>query len=384
VEGVGLQGAVRIRPRRLGRELTRVALVRDRGGVDRLELDIGLGLRSFALDVALSIGRETLVLVGPSGAGKTTVLRAVAGLQRPDRGRIALGGRAWYDGAARIDLPPELRSVGLVFQEYALFPHMTVRANVAFGGGGRRVDELLERFGIAALAGERPASLSGGERQRVALARALARDPSVLLLDEPLSALDAHTRGVVRAGLQDLLCELALPALMVTHDFRDAAALADRVGVVVGGTLRQLGTPAELVERPADAFVVSLTGGNLLPGTARPLRGGGSEVRLEGGALVRSDDRATGPVGVAVYPWEVTVESCAAANGAVNAIVAPVSALTQEGGRVRVRIGALTAESTLEDVERHGLRRGAPARACFPASAARLLAVDSAAISLHA
>jgi molybdate transport system ATP-binding protein len=353
--------------------------------MDRLELDVAFGLRSFALDVALSIGRETLALVGPSGAGKTTVLRAVAGLRRPDRGRIALGERAWFDGAAGVDLPPELRSVGLVFQEYALFPHMTVRANVAFGGGrGKRVDELLERFGIAALAGERPASLSGGERQRVALARALARDPSVLLLDEPLSALDAHTRGVVRAELQDLLAELALPALLVTHDFRDAAALADRVGVVVDGTLRQLGTPSELVERPADAFVVSLTGGNLLHGTARPLPGGGSEVRLQSGALVRSDDRATGAVGVAVYPWEITVESCAAANGAPNAIVAPVSSLTPEGGRVRVRIGSLTAESTLEEVERSGLRRGEPARASFASSSARLLALDGAVASLRA
>jgi molybdate transport system ATP-binding protein len=352
--------------------------------VERLELDIAFGLRSFALDLALSVGRETLALVGPSGAGKTTTLRAVAGLRRPDRGRIALGERAWYDGAAGVDLPPELRSVGLVFQEYALFPHMTVRANVAFGGRGKRVDELLERFGIAQLAGERPTALSGGERQRVALARALARDPSVLLLDEPLSALDAHTRGFVRAELQDLLAELALPTLLVTHDFRDAAALADRVGVVGDGTLRQIGTPAELVERPADAFVVSLTGGNLLHGTARPLPGGGSEVCLESGTVVRSDDRAAGPVGVAVYPWEITVESCAAANGATNAIVAPVSSLTPEGGRVRVRIGALTAESTLDDIARFGLRRGEPARACFSASSTRLLALEDAVVARHA
>ncbi|MEA2223666.1 MAG: molybdate transport system ATP-binding protein [Solirubrobacteraceae bacterium] len=358
--------------------------MRDGGPAERLELDIAFGLRSFSLDLALTVGRETLALVGPSGAGKTTALRAVAGLRRPDRGRITLGERAWYDGAAGIDLPPELRSVGLVFQEYALFPHMTVRANVAFGGRGKRVDELLERFGIAHLAGERPTTLSGGERQRVALARALARDPSVLLLDEPLSALDAHTRGIVRLELQDLLAELALPTLLVTHDFRDAAALADLVGVVVDGTLRQIGTAAELVERPADAFVVSLTGGNLLHGTARPLPGGGSEVRLDSGTLVRSDDRAAGPVGVAVYPWEISVGSCAAANGAVNAITAPVSSLTPEGGRVRVRIGALTAESTLDDIARFGLRRGEPARACFSASSARLLALDDAVVAARA
>ncbi|MGH2944265.1 MAG: hypothetical protein ACRDLN_15985, partial [Solirubrobacteraceae bacterium] len=189
---------------------------------------------------------------------------------------------------------------------------------------------------------------------------------------------------VVRAELQDLLAELALPSLLVTHDFRDAAALAERIGVVVDGTLRQLGTAAELVERPADAFVVSLTGGNLLHGTARPLPGGGSEVRLESGTVVRSEDHASGPVGVAVYPWEIAVESCAAGNGLPNAIVAPVSSLTPEGGRVRVRIGALTAESTVDDVRRLGLRRGEPARACFPASAARLLAIGAADVAMGA
>jgi molybdate transport system ATP-binding protein len=229
------------------------------------------------------------------------VLRAVAGLRTPDRGRIALGERAWFDASAGVDLPPEERSVGLVFQEYALFAHMTVRANVAFGGSAR-VDELLERFHIADLAAEKPAHLSGGERQRVALARALARDPSVLLLDEPLSALDAHTRGVVRGELQALLAALELPTLLVTHDFRDAAALADRIGVIVGGTLRQLGTAQELVGHPADAFVVSLTGGNLLRGTAIPRAGGGSDVRLDDGGFVCSDGRAVGRVAVAVYP----------------------------------------------------------------------------------
>ena len=344
--------------------------------MERLDLAIISGLRTFELDVELSIGGETVALVGPSGAGKTTVLRAIAGLRRPDRGRIALGNRAWFDATAGVDLPPERRSVGLVFQEYALFPHLTVRANVAFGGAAR-VDELLERFGIARLAGEKPATLSGGERQRVALARALARDPSVLLLDEPLSALDAHTRAAVRAQLQDLLGELALPALIVTHDFGDAAALADRIGVVIDGRMRQLGTAAELVERPADAFVVSLTGGNLLTGTALPRRGGGSEVVLDTGGVVYSDDDASGRVGVAVYPWEIAVgEPADAGDGAPNAIVAPVSSLTPEGGRVRVRMGPLTAECDNDDVQRLGLRRGDPAMASFPPAHARLIGLD--------
>jgi molybdate transport system ATP-binding protein len=342
--------------------------------VERLDLAIISGLRTFELDVELSVGRETVALVGPSGAGKTTVLRAIAGLRRPDRGRIALGDRAWFDATAGVDLPPERRSVGLVFQEYALFPHLTVRANVAFGGAAR-VDELLERFGIGRLAGVKPANLSGGERQRVALARALARDPKVLLLDEPLSALDAHTRAVVRGELQDLLGELGLPSLLVTHDFGDAAALADRIGVVIDGRLRQLGSAHELIEHPADAFVVSLTGGNLLTGTARSLRGGGSEVALDTGGVVCSDERADGRVSVAVYPWEITVRPGEEANGAVNEIIAPIASLTPAGGRVRVRMGPLTAECAHEDVERVGLRRGEQATASFAPADARLIAL---------
>ena len=269
--------AARVEPRRRprdrraarGAQRRGAALVQDPLLVENLELDIAVGLRSFELGVSLSIAAETVALVGPSGAGKTTVLRAIAGLRRPDRGRIALGGRVWFDAAAKVDLPPERRSVGLVFQEYALFPHMTVQANVAFGGASdARVRELLDRVQMAHLAGERPGGLSGGERQRVAVARALARNPQVLLLDEPLSALDAHTRTAVRGELQDVLGALALPTLLVTHDFRDAAALADRIGVIVDGRLRQEGTAAELVAHPADAFVASFTGGNLLPGRA--------------------------------------------------------------------------------------------------------------------
>ena len=174
---------------------------------------------------------------------------------------------------AGIFLKPDERRVGLVFQEYALFPHMNVRQNVAYGGRVR-VDEYLERFRISHLAKARVTELSGGERQRVALARALARDPGVLLLDEPLSALDAHTKVAVRGELQELLREFGLPTLLVTHDYEDAAALADKVGVLVDGSLRQLAAPQEMVAHPADGFVASFTGANLLHGIARPGRTG--------------------------------------------------------------------------------------------------------------
>jgi ABC-type sulfate/molybdate transport systems ATPase subunit len=336
--------------------------------VASLELDIAVALRSFELALELTVGGETVALVGPSGAGKTTVLRAIAGLRRPDRGRIALGDRPWFDAAAGVDLPPERRAVGLVFQEYALFPHMTVRANVAFGGTAR-VDELLERVRIAHLAGERPAALSGGERQRVALARALARDPDVLLLDEPLSALDTHTRAVVRAELQDVLASLALPTLLVTHDFGDAAALAARVGVLVDGRLRQTGAPADLLAHPADAFVASFTGGNLLPGRAD----GGREVALDAGGVVRAaQPAAAGRVGVAVYPWEIGVALEQPVDG-LNAIHGSVHGLSPEGSRVRLRIGDVVVERPAEEAERLGLRQDLPAWATFPPEAVRLV-----------
>ena len=232
-----------------------------------LAAEFTLPLRSFRLELALEV-EGTVALVGPSGAGKTSVLRAVAGLVRPASGRIALDDDVWFDAEANIFLKPDERRVGLVFQEYALFPHMSVRQNVAYGGRDR-VDEYLERFQISHLAKARPTELSGGERQRVALARALARNPGVLLFDEPLSALDAHTKVTVRGELQELLHEFGLPTLLVTHDYEDAAALADKVGVIVDGVLRQFATPTEMVAHPADGFVASFTGANLLSGIAR-------------------------------------------------------------------------------------------------------------------
>jgi len=314
-----------------------------------------------------------VALVGPSGAGKTTVLRAVAGLHRPSRGRIALGAETWFDAARRLDRPPDRRSVGLVFQEYALFPHLSVRANVAFGGR-ERVEELLARLRIAHLADEKPGRLSGGERQRVAVARALARDPAVLLLDEPLSALDAHTRAEVREQLADVLAELAIPTLMVTHDFTDAAALAQRVGVMLDGRLRQLGTPAELLARPADTFVASLTGGNLLVGEARPLAAGGSEVSLDGGLSVRSREREAGRVGVAIHPWHIVVASAPPADGAANALAGTIGAATLHGGRVRVRVGEVLAERPTDDPT--PLERGATAFAVFAPEDVRLIPLE--------
>ena len=343
--------------------------------METLHVDLDHALRSFRLSLALDVAAETVALVGPSGAGKTSVLRAIAGLLRPERGRIALEDETWLDTASRVDLPPERRRVGLVFQEYALFPHLSVRANVAFGGRDR-VDELLERFGIAALADARPGAISGGERQRVALARALARDPGVLLLDEPLSALDAHTRRRVRGELREVLGELGLPTLMVTHDFEDATSLADRVGVLVDGRLLQVGSPSELVASPADAFVAGFTGANLLRGVASASSNGLTEVALDAGFTAYSADEARGRVALAVYPWEISVAREAPDDSAVNHLRAPIASIVTLGNRARVRIGPVTAEVTTQSAERLGLREGEVVVASFKATGARLLSVE--------
>jgi molybdate transport system ATP-binding protein len=343
-----------------------------------LDVSFNHPLRSFGAAVDLSVEPgETFALVGPSGAGKTTVLRVVAGLLRPRSGRVVLGGTVWLDTVAGVCLEPDRRSVGLVFQEYALFPHLSVEGNVRFGGRGRS-SELMERFRIAHLATARPGELSGGERQRVGLARALARDPAVLLLDEPMAALDAHTRAGVRAELQELLRDLALPTILVTHDFEDASALADRVGVIAEGRLLQVGAPDELVAAPSDPFVASFTGGNLLHGFARPTREGLTEVVLDGGAVVFSTDSAEGRVGVVVYPWEVSIAHAAAADSALNHVSAPISSLTTIGNRVRVRVGPLVGEVTSTSAERLGLERGEIVVASFKATGARLVPLRDA------
>jgi molybdate transport system ATP-binding protein len=318
---------------------------------------VTLPLRAFELDLSLTVD-STVALVGPSGAGKSTVLNAIAGLVRPSGGSIRCGEETWFDKG--VFVAPERRSVGLVFQDYALFPHLTVRGNVEYA---RRhaADEYLERFGIAHLADARPTTLSGGERQRVALARALARDPAILLLDEPLAALDAHTRVEVRTELQQLLAGLEIPTLLVTHDFEDASALATEVGVIVDGRLRQQGRPADLVARPADPFVASFTGANLLP------------ARLDDGTVIRSADGDENATTLAVYPWDITVSTHPPDDSALNVVAGTITAITELGNRARVTIGPVSAEITAESLRRLGLETGRRAYATFKATGTRVV-----------
>ncbi len=228
-----------------------------------LEVNLRQRLGDLQIDVALSVGPGTVLIAGPNGAGKTTLLRLILGIARPDAGRVMVDGRALFDDRSGIDVPAESRGLAYVPQDYALFPHLDVERNVAFGVSGlsreersRRVGLWMARLGVAPLARRSPASLSGGERQRVALARALACEPKAILLDEPFASLDAEARRDLRVALRGWLHEWRLPAVIVSHDPADAA-VADRIAVLERGKLVQQGTLDELRARPATAYVAA-------------------------------------------------------------------------------------------------------------------------------
>ncbi len=266
------------------------------------------------LDARLAVpAGELHALIGPSGSGKTTLLRALAGLYRPRAGTIACAGETWFDAARGHDLSPQRRRVGLVFQHYALFPHLSAADNVAAALGhvprparSAAARALLAQFGLAALAERLPATLSGGERQRVAVARALARDPALLLLDEPFAALDARTRRHLRQELAALRRRLSIPIILVTHDLEEAAALADRMTVLEHGRTLQTGTPAAIMTRPASAAVARVVDlQNLFAGETL----GGGETPPETliawhGEIIRAAGRTNFPPGTAIA-WTV-------------------------------------------------------------------------------
>ncbi len=232
-----------------------------------LDLTIRHQLKKFKLNISLHSGRELLALFGPSGAGKSMTLQAIAGLVRPDFGRISIDGMVVFDSQAGLNLPPQQRQVGYVMQDYTLFPHLSVAKNIAYGLRGqskqaiqRAVAEMLDLIQLADFAGHCPDELSGGQKQRVALARALVTNPKILLLDEPFSALDGPTRAQLRLELRQLEARIQIPILLVTHDLAEANILANRIAVYYEGQLLQVGTPSEIMHRPANLQVARLTG----------------------------------------------------------------------------------------------------------------------------
>ncbi|MBT3164829.1 ABC transporter ATP-binding protein [Streptomyces sp. Vc74B-19] len=326
---------------------------------------------SFRLDVTLAATPgDVVALLGPNGAGKTTALRALAGLAPLTDGLLRL------DGTDLTRTPPESRPVGVVFQDYLLFPHLTALDNVAFGPRCRGVGKAeartraagwLDRMGLAEHAGARPRRLSGGQAQRVALARALATDPRLLLLDEPLAALDARTRLEVRAQLRRHLADFEAVAVLVTHDPLDAMVLADRLVVVEGGRVVQEGAPAEIARHPRTEYIAQLVGLNLYRGHAD-----GHTVRLDAGPCVSTTEDLTGPAFVAFPPGAVTLyRDRPTGSSARNLWRCAVAGLESHGDQIRVELTGelpLAADLTTVAVAELGLHPGAPVWAAVKAT----------------
>ena len=345
-----------------------------------LVAELGVRRPAFMLDLTLAAGPgEVVVLLGPNGAGKSTALRTLAGLLPLDAGRIEVGGAVLADSASGVHLPPHARPVGVVFQDYLLFPHLSVLDNVAFGlqakgvrrsEARRRASTWLDRIGIAELAGARPRSISGGQAQRVALARTLATEPALLLLDEPLAALDARTRLQVRTELRRHLSGFAGATVLVTHDPVDAAVLGDRLVVVEDGRVVQSGAPTEVARHPRTDYVARLVGLNLLAG-----RAGGQQVRLPTGGLVTVAEQHEGDVYAAFRPAAVALFLARPAGSPRNVWPGRILGLEPHGDGVRVEVGGapdpagtLLAEVTPAAVAELGLVPGAEVWAAVKAS----------------
>ena len=319
-----------------------------------LEASIRLALGPLDLDMELTIEEgEIVALLGPNGAGKTTLLRAIAGLVPFRSGHVRLDGDVLEDTATHQYVPTEKRPIGFVFQDYLLFPHLSVLDNVAFGlrshgmpraAAAEKAGQWLERVGLGGSARARPSELSGGQRQRVALARALAPDPRLLLLDEPLAALDVTTRAEVRRDLKRHLASFQGTRLVVTHDPLEAVALADRLIVMEKGRLVQTGPPAEVTERPRSQYVADLVGVNLLRGEA-----GHGSVRMPGGPVVAAAGAESGDVFAVIHPRAVAIHRRRPEGSPRNVWSGRASHIELLGNRVRVKIDGdvpLVAEVT--------------------------------------
>ena len=321
-----------------------------------LDCNVRHRIGSLELAIDLTVGEEVVAILGPNGAGKTTLLRILAGLEPIDDGHVTVEGTAWDDPAHGVFLPPEKRPVGMVFQDYMLFPFLTARENVAFPLRSRGVakrdarahaDAWLARVDLADRPDAKPRELSGGQAQRVALARALVSDPRLLLLDEPLAALDAGARIEIRRELRRHLADAPGARLIVTHDAVDASVLADRVVVLEGGRVAQEGTMADIARHPRSEYVADLVGLNFFRGTARD-----GAVTLDGGGeIVVADHTVAGPVYVAFHPRAVALSLHDPEGSPRNRWAGTVTDVDTHADRVRVGVAGtvpLAAEVTPE------------------------------------
>lgn len=325
------------------------------------------------------------VLFGPSSCGKTTTLRCLAGLERPEQGQITFAGETWVDCARHINRTPQQRDIGFLFQEYALFPHLTVADNIAYGITGARLDRrkrvsaMLEHFQIAGLEDRYPHQVSGGQQQRIALARVLVRRPRLLLLDEPLSALDNPTREKLRPELRRLLAEFGIPVVLVTHDRIEAMALADHLIVLDQGKILQQGSVEEVFSRPADAVVAHIVGmSNVLPGRVLKREEGLATVAVGRAQLTTlAPDPLTVDVCVCIRAEDVVLLKGQANHiSPRNCLPSTVRALIPEGPLVRVVLDAdfaLQALVTRSACRELDLREGEPVMALLKVPAIHLI-----------
>jgi molybdate transport system ATP-binding protein len=309
-------------------------------------------------DLRIPLDRAPVtVLFGPSGSGKTTLLRMLAGLERPDAGSIVFRERAWFDAARATHLPPQKRRAGFLFQDYALFPHLTVAENVAYNASRETARQLLDTFGLAELAASKPRAISGGQQQRVALARALAAQPALLLLDEPLSALDSATRSRTRYELRRMLLAGGVPSIVVTHDRMEAVTLGDWMAVMVNGRIRQTGPVQEVFRRPADPQVADSVGVENVLAAEIVGRESGLLVLDVGGIRIQCvDSGETGPIFACIRAEDVAItRQMDQVSSARNRLAGCVRAVIPEGALARVEldcgfplVALVTAQSAAE------------------------------------